>query len=482
MSIKDYMIYNKVAGVEKGSIAEELGVKPGDVLIAINGELIRDVFDYRMRIMDNELKLRFYVADEGVEQEVEVEKDDDENMGLIFEEPLMDKCSSCHNNCVFCFIRQLPANMRETLYFRDDDARMSFLTGNYVTLTNLNDDEFERMLSYRLSPINVSVHTTNPRLRCEMLNNRFAGNIMDRLLRIKEVGLEINCQFVLCPGINDGEELISSIEDLATLGDNVKSIAVVPVGLTKFRDENNLPKLKAYDEQSATKVLEIVEKYQKLFEEERGTRLLYAADEFYLRANRELPEDEAYEDYPQLENGVGIIADFKATMDREIERRSAKGGAVAKSRFAFFGSKEIKEGQQSQLVWEITGTDAQRFHQEYKAKLDEIYSIDYEAIAVKNNFFGESITVTGLLTGGDILACVSERIEKTGDRPDLILISSNSLKADEDIFLDDMTLMDFGNSLNVEVLVRKSVEDLFTKLDRRYIKKVGLGKGPRRRK
>lgn len=459
--IKKAKEFRTIHEVLPGSIAEEIGVVPGDVLVAINGEVVHDVFDYRIRINEEYLELTFFLHDDGL-QTVEIERDLDEEIGLVFDpdNQILDKCMSCHNNCWFCFIAQNPKGMRESLYFKDDDFRMSFLTGNYVTLTNLNDAEFERILGYRLSPINVSVHTTNPELRCKMLNNRFAGKILDRLKRISELGLEINCQFVLCPGINDGPELDRSLQDLHDLGDVIGSIACVPVGLTKFRDENGLHKLERYNEETAGKVLDIVEKWQKIFLEERGTRLFYAGDEFYIRANRPIPPAEEYEDYPQLENGVGMIADYCEDMHQSLLMREEKSGTNS--------SESLENKEKSTNVWEVSGTDAHQFVKSFEERLSNLYGINYSAKAVVNEFFGPTITVTGLLTGGDI-ANEMERLFEIEGKPSLIILSKNMLKADEDIFLDDMLLVDLKKRLDVEIYVKKDTCDLFTCLDEKYL-------------
>lgn len=458
--------YFKVSEVVKGSVADELGVVPGDCLLAIDGVEIKDVFDYETRTSGEYMKLTFLLHD-GVMQTVEVEKDETEIMGLKFEEPLMDKCMSCHNNCIFCFIAQLPKGMRETLYFKDDDVRMSFLTGNYVTLTNLNDEEFERILSYRFSPINVSVHTTNPELRSKMLNNRFAGNILERLKRIAESGSEINCQFVLCPGVNDGDELERSIKDLESVGDAIKSIAVVPVGLTKFRKENGLTEILPYDKEGASAVLEIVEKWQKHFLETRGTRLFYAADEFYIRAERELPDASEYEDFPQLENGVGLVSDFLNESDEELSARE--------------GNKAFACTETGMTVWEVSGTDAYPYMMRNKERISKLYGINYDVVGAVNEFFGHTITVSGLLTGRDIINAVNKKAEEVGKRPEILVISGCMLKADEDVFLDDMTKIDFANELNMQVIVKRSTAGLYHELDRRFKKKSVFRGGHGRR-
>lgn len=470
-------IRNIVTQVEPQSIAEELGVVPGDVLTHINGEEIKDAFDYRMRILDNQFTMTFELHDGGT-QTVEIEKDDDEKIGLTFENPLMDECMSCHNNCIFCFIAQLPKNMRETLYFKDDDMRMSFLTGNYVTLTNLNDEEFERMLTYRLSPVNISVHTTNPELRVKMLRNKHAGKIMERIRRIAELGLEINCQFVLCPGINDGDELERSIKDLSTVGDRIKSIAVVPIGKTKFRDENNLTQIDSYNRTTSAQVLDIVDKWQQYFLEERGTRLFYAADEFFIRAEREVPDVDYYEDFPQLENGVGMMADFRATSRGAVEYfedkklKAEKNSITNKLSGVFTRNSANRENNVTSKykVYQISGTDAAPFCEEFSSDIGRLFDIDFKVVAVKNKFFGETITVTGLLTGNDICETLEDiSRQNSDDKPDLVILSCNTLKADEDIFLDDMTLDEFKRRIGTDVYVTSDVQDMYSMLARRYM-------------
>ena len=277
-----------IIAVEPGSIAADLGLCPGDRLLRLNGEPVKDVFAYRLQVLEEELLLEIRKADQ-TEIAFEIEKDADELLGLEFEDPLMDQSRHCHNRCLFCFIDQLPPGLRETLYFKDDDLRLSFLTGNYVTLTNLDDEELDRLIAYHLSPMNVSVHTTNPELRRFMMANPRSVKIMEQLRRIAAAGIEINCQIVLCPGLNDGCELERTLEDLETLGERLSSVAVVPVGLTKFREANGLPLLQAVDRTIARQVLEQTAYWQTRFQKRYGRRIFYAADEFYLRAEQAIP-------------------------------------------------------------------------------------------------------------------------------------------------------------------------------------------------
>ena len=446
--------YTKVSYVVPGSICDEIGVKPGDVLLQINGNPIMDVFEYRILEKEEYLTLTFFLDDDQCEQTVEIEKEEDELLGLEFEDPMMCSAYSCHNKCIFCFIDQLPKGMRPTLYFKDDDMRMSFLTGNYVTLTNMSDEEFERLLSYHLSPMNISVHATDPEVRKMMLHNRFAGRLLERMHRIAEEGIEMNCQFVLCPGINDGEILEKSLRDLEQFGEAIKSIACVPVGLTKFRDENGLFKVQRYNVETAGAVCDIVDKWQKHFLETRGTRLFYAGDEFYIRAERPMPPAEDYEGYPQLENGVGLVANYVEESDQLLTQYEEEYG---------------KRPRRDINVWEILGTDSLPFHQANDDRMSDVFGINFKSISVLNDFFGHTITVTGLLTGGDIISQINERIKQEG-KPDMIMISHCMLKADEDIFLDDITLDEVIERTGVDFHVAQGGSNAMKILADRYLR------------
>ena len=290
--------------VEPGSIAEELELAPGDVLIAVNGQKIEDVFDYHYLIHDEYITVLVQKPN-GEEWELEIEKDYDEDLGITFENGLMDDYRSCRNKCIFCFIDQMPKGMRETLYFKDDDARLSFLQGNYITLTNMGDWDIERIIRYRLEPVNISVHTTNPKLRCMMLNNRFAGDALEKMRRLKEAGIAMNGQIVLCKGINDGEELDKSIRDLTAYIPCMQSLSVVPVGLTKFRD--GLYPLLPFTKEDAQQVLSVIHRWQQDCMERYGIHFVHAGDEWYLLAGKQVPKAERYDGYLQLENGVGMV-------------------------------------------------------------------------------------------------------------------------------------------------------------------------------
>ena len=314
-----------VKAVEAGSIAEEMGIEAGDKLISINDTAIEDVFDYHFLVNDEEIILLIQKPD-GEEWELEIEKDYDEDLGIEFEQGLMDEYRSCRNKCVFCFIDQMPKGMRETLYFKDDDSRLSFLQGNYITLTNMSDHDIDRIVRYHLEPINISFHTTNPELRCEMLHNRFAGDALKKVDTLFEHGIQMNGQIVLCKGINDGEELERSIHDLTKYLPHLQSVSVVPVGLTKYRD--GLCELQSFEKEDAIKVLETIEKWQKIIYDAYGTHFIHAGDEWYILAERELPKEETYDGYLQLENGVGMLRLLKeefeeafSTIEGDVEER-----------------------------------------------------------------------------------------------------------------------------------------------------------------
>ena len=337
----------------------------------------------------------------------------------------MDKQRSCYNKCVFCFIDQLPKGMRETLYFKDDDARLSFLFGNYITLTNIDDREIDRILQMHISPINISVHTMNPKLRCEMMQNRFAGDALRHLRRLAENNIRLNCQIVLCPGLNDGEELEFTLSELYKLGECLQSVACVPVGLTRYRE--GLYPLQPFNAESAENAIEILERWGDKFKGERGTRTVFPSDEFYLIAGRELPSYEFYEDFPQIENGVGMLRDFEEE---------------------FLWALDETEGRaMHRRVTIPTGTAAYPFlNKVFDALREKFPGLEINLVPVKNEFFGGTVDVTGLLVGQDVL-----RRLKTENLGDEVLIPTNMLMANEPIFLDDMTLDQLSDALGVPV-------------------------------
>ena len=425
---------HRVKEVEEGSIAWELGVEPGDVLLQINKHIIEDVFDYHYYVNDEELLVLIRKPD-GEEWELEIEKDYEEDLGITFESGLMDEYRSCRNKCMFCFIDQMPPGMRETLYFKDDDSRLSFLQGNYITLTNMSDHDVERIVQYHLEPINVSIHTTNPELRCKMLHNRFAGEALKKIQTLYEGGITMNGQIVLCKGINDGEELERSIRDMVKWMPNLQSVSVVPVGMTKYRE--GLYPLEPFQKEDARKVLGIIHKWQDKLYQEYGTHFIHAGDEWYLLAEVDVPEEERYDGYLQLENGVGMMR----LLLNEFEEGFQKLEGDAKERHASLA----------------TGKLAYPFIKQMAERLTEKYpNLDMQVYCIRNDFFGESITVAGLITGQDLKAQLTG--QKLGDR---LLLPIAMLRNEEDVFLDDMTISQLSEALQVRIdVVKSSGQDL----------------------
>ena len=420
--------------IEPGSIADELGIEPGDKLISINDQEIEDVFDYHFYVNDEELVLLIEKPD-GEEWELEIEKDYEEDLGIVFEQGLMDEYRSCRNKCMFCFIDQMPKGMRETLYFKDDDSRLSFLQGNYITLTNMSDHDVDRIVRYHLEPINISFHTTNPELRCKMLSNRFAGEALKKVDKFYEGGIQMNGQIVLCKGINDGDELERSIQDLAKYLPYLQSVSVVPVGLTKYRE--GLYPLAPFQKEDAEKVLDTIEKWQKVFFEEYGLHFIHAGDEWYILAEREVPEEERYDGYLQLENGVGMLRLLKEELKEAYEN--------------------LPGDDRKREVSLATGGLMYPYLKEMTQKLQEKYpNVTTHVYKIRNDFFGELITVSGLITGQDLIAQLKS--EKLGEQ---LLLPCNMLRDGEEVFLDDITLSEVKDSLQVRVnVVKSSGQDL----------------------
>lgn len=424
-----------ITSVIAGSYADKAGIKGGDMLVSLNGHMIHDVLDYMYYAAEINVAVRFERGGEAMSADIEKSEYDD--LGMEFESFLMDKKQSCTNKCIFCFIDQMPPNMRETLYFKDDDARLSFLQGNYVTLTNLDQGDIDRIIRMRLN-INISVHTTNPELRCKMMNNRFAGQKLDYLRQFAAAGISMNCQIVLCPGINDGAELERTLTDLGALMPNISSIAAVPVGLTKFRD--GLYPLTLFNKQTAGETIDLIERFQRMFLEKYDTRLVFAADEFYITAERPLPCGEAYEEYCQYENGVGMLR----SLSDEFESALKLADDPVKPR-----SVSIATGAAAyDFICETVEKAAKRWH-----------NINIRVYKIINYFFGETITVTGLLTARDIISQL-----KGKPLGDALIISSNMLKRDTDILLDDLTVKDIERELNIRVAVADN--DGFDLLDK----------------
>ena len=425
---------HKISRIEPGSIADELGIEPGDLLLTVNDSVIEDVFDYHFLIHDEELVLLIEKPD-GEEWELEIEKDYDEDLGMEFEQGLMDEYRSCRNKCMFCFIDQMPEGMRETLYFKDDDSRLSFLQGNYVTLTNMSEHDIDRIIRYHLEPINISFHTTNPELRCKMLHNRFAGEALKKVDRLYEAGIEMNGQIVLCKGINDGEELERSIRDMSRYLPYLRSVSVVPVGLTRYRE--GLYPLKSFTKEEAKGVLEIIHRWQKKLFKEHGIHFIHAGDEWYLLAEEEIPEEERYDGYLQLENGVGMI---------RLLREECKEAFQA-----------LPGDEKSRRVSMATGLLAYPELCRIADMLKEKYpGTKVQIYPVRNDFFGEKITVSGLITGGDLI-----RQLKGKDLGERLLLPCNMVRSEEDVFLDDVTLAEVEEALQVRAdIVKSSGQDL----------------------
>ncbi len=423
-----------VKDIVPGSIAEELEIEPGDILLKINDEDIEDIFDYQYYCEDEFIVVTIRKAD-GEEWELEIEKDEDEDLGIVFENGLMDDYRSCHNKCIFCFIDQMPKGMRETLYFKDDDARLSFLQGNYITLTNMSDHDIDKVIKYRLSPINISFQTTNPVLRCQMLNNRFAGEALEKVRRFYEAGIEMNGQIVLCKGVNDGEELERSLQDMYGYLPHLKSVSIVPVGLSKYRD--GLYPLQPFDKNDAVALIETVEKWQHKAMEEYGLHFVHASDEWYILADRDMPDEDSYDGYLQLENGVGMVRLMLAEFEEVLAEACKKKDNIV----------TVKE-----KVSVITGRLAYPYILQMSNQLMEAFpEKEIQVLAIRNDFFGEMITVTGLLTGQDIIKQCKE--VDLGDR---LLLPENLLRSGEIVLLDDITTIDIQNSLQVPVDIVKS--------------------------
>lgn len=408
------------------SIAEEMELVPGDELISINGQPIEDVFDYHYLVNDEYLEILVRKAD-GEEWELEIEKDFEEDLGVEFENSLMDEYRSCRNHCIFCFIDQMPPGMRETLYFKDDDSRLSFLQGNYVTLTNMSDHDIDRVIRYHLAPINISFQTTNPKLRCEMLHNRFAGDIFPKVDRLFQAGIEMNGQVVLCKGINDGEQLERTIRDLSGYLPHLKSVSVVPVGLSKYRE--GLHPLEPFNREDALGVLETVHRWQKKLYEQYGLHFIHCSDEWYILAGLPLPEEERYDGYLQLENGVGMLRLLEEEVQEELAHRK--------------GDERVRR------VSIATGKLAAPFIQENVERVRTVYgNVEAQVYPIRNDFFGELITVSGLITGQDL----KEQL-KGKDLGECLLIPCNMLRAGENVFLDDVTVEEVEEQLGVPVAV-----------------------------
>ena len=418
----------KINGVKKKSLCDVKGIKAGDELLKINGKEIMDVLDFDFYMAEQNVTMTFKCGD----GKYKVVKTQSTDCGLEFETYLMDKQQHCKNKCIFCFIDQLPKGLRPSLYFKDDDSRLSFLFGNYITLTNISEHEVERIIDMHISPVNVSVHTMNPELRVKMMKNKNAGESLKILKRFADAGIKMNTQLVLCPGINDGAELRRSIEELSALYPSVQSIAAVPVGITKFRD--GLEKLEPYNKETAGETIDIIEEYSQKFRKEFGIGLCYPADEFFIKAEREIPSVEYYDGFPQFDNGVGMVRSFTDDFLDEMEY--------------------CNETPSYKKVTMATGADFYPFLNELCKKAEEKYNIEIQVRKIVNHFFGETITVSGLVTGIDLY----EQL-KDSDLGEYLLLPSSMISdytnhtENKNKFLDDMTIEELEERLNTKIIL-----------------------------
>ena len=436
---------NIITKIISNGIAEEVGIEVNDVLLSINDNKINDIIDYKFLSADEEIILEVEKAS-GEIWEIEIEKEYGEDLGIEFGGGIMDKAKTCSNKCIFCFIDQLPNGMRESLYFKDDDSRLSFLQGNFVTLTNMKDEDIDRIIQYHISPINVSVHTTNPDLRVQMLNNRFAGKVFERMKKLADAGITMNAQIVSVPGINNADELNRTIKDLYTLYPEVSDVAVVPIGVTKFRQ--GLKHINTYTKEESIEEIERVKKLQDIYMKEVGKPFVRLSDEFYLVAGKEIPSQDFYDDYHQIEDGIGMVRCFRDAIDDTLE------------------NLDISINESFTIV---TGTLAYHELLEASNKIKKKNpNIKLDVYAIVNNYFGDSITIAGLLTGTDIIDQMKGIINSK-----YLIMSNNMFRkgyeladSDEQIMLDNMKIKDIELALNVKVIVVDYTgEDLIEKLN-----------------
>ncbi len=441
-----------IKSVRPGSIAEEMGIESGDVLLSVGGQQIEDIFDYQYLIQEEYIEAAVRKAG-GEEWLLEIDKEYSEDLGIEFENGLMDEYRSCRNKCIFCFIDQMPEGMRETLYFKDDDSRLSFLQGNYVTLTNMSDHDIERIIRYHLSPINISVQTMNPELRCTMLHNRFAGEALQKLDRLYEGGIRMNGQIVLCKGVNDGAELEYSIRSLTKYLPQMESVSVVPVGLSKYRE--GLYPLEPFTKEDAGEVLRLIHGWQERIYEEHGTHFIHASDEWYILAEEELPQEERYDGYLQLENGVGMVRLLLTEFEEAfawLSEEASRGGC------RLIGKVKLSMA---------TGKLAFPYIRQMADRMEQLFmGLTIQVFAIRNDFFGEMITVSGLLTGADIMAQLNGQ-----DLGSVLLLPQNVLRSGEDVFLDDVTRQQMESALQVPVDIVKSSGQDFVDAIVKWIKR-----------
>lgn len=427
---------HKVKNIIPGSIAEELEIEPGDIVISINDNEIKDVFDYHFYVNDEYIIL-LLEKPYGEQWELEIEKEYEEDLGIEFEQGLMDEYRSCNNKCMFCFIDQMPPGMRETLYFKDDDARLSFLQGNYITLTNMKEEDLERIILYKLSPINISIHTTNPELRCKMLCNRFAGEALKKVKKLYDGGIEMNSQIVLCKGINDGVELERSIKDLSKMLPYMNSLSIVPAGLTKYR--NGLTSLEKFQKEDTRKVLSLIHKWQDKLLKEHGTKFVFASDEWYILAGLPIPEEEYYEGYGQIENGVGMVRSLIDEVKEELEKRDG----------------DNRKKKVTTVTGKLVSSEIKKLVKMVQKKYPKI---EVQVVTIENEFFGPDITVTGLLTGQDIINQLNRK-----NLGDYMLVPSVMLRSGERVLLDDLTVEDMEKALQISIRIVQSDGKSFVK-------------------
>lgn len=426
MELKGMRFRNVISEVKENSIADELRIEPGDRLIAVNGVRVQDIIEYDFLTADDYLEIEIHHRN-GERVIYEIDKEFDEDLGIVFESPIMDSVRSCNNKCIFCFVDQLPKGMRKTLYFKDDDSRLSFLQGNFVTLTNMSMNDIKRLVEFRISPINVSVHVTDPDIRCKMLGNRFAGDVLDKMKFLAESKIDMNVQIVLVPEFNDGEVLIKTLDDLSMLYPYVNSVAIVPVGLTKFRE--GLADIRKFDKKEAETVIELVEAYQGNMLLKHDTSFVFASDEFYIMAEKELPNADSYEGFIQLENGVGLIRRLELELNEALDK--------------------VKPAKIEKSLHIACGVSVYNYMCQFAKKLEDHFEkLKLTVHKIENEFFGTSITVTGLLTGTDIVGNL-----KDVDLEDGLMLVRSMFKADELIMLDDFSVEDLEEKLDTRVMV-----------------------------
>ena len=438
MSKKNEYQGHLIREVYPDSIAEAMEIEPGDVLLSINDEPIEDVFDYRYMIKD-EYVVVLIRKPYGEEWELEIEKDYDDDLGLEFENDLMSEYKSCSNKCLFCFIDQMPPGMRDTLYFKDDDSRLSFLQGNYITLTNMTEKDIDRIIKMQLAPINISVQSTEPELRCKLLHNRFAGDKLKFIDKLYEGHVEMNGQIVCCKNINDGEHLRRTIEDLSKYLPFMRSVSAVPAGITKYRDD--LPKLDLYTKEEAGAVIDLIESYQQGFYEKYGLHFIHASDEWYILAERDFPEEERYDGYIQLENGVGMMRLLKTEFHDALEALKQND------------NYETWKNETCRTLTIATGKLAYSTLAGFAEEIMKAFPyIKINVFAIRNDFFGETVTVSGLITGQDLKAQLLEKKASGTDLGDTLLITCNMLRSGEQVFLDDITVQELEDALDMTLV------------------------------